>query len=56
MAKNAPGGDGRRIGAVKDRAQFHTRMGIGSSRDAYTGQFLDVKRDGEKFKGVRRET
>lgn len=52
MAKNT--GKGYRKGEVKDRSQVETPVGW-VKRDAKTGQFLDVKSDGEPFKGVRRE-
>ena len=52
MAKNT--GKGYRKGAVKDRSQVETPVGW-VKRDAETGRFLDVKSDGEPFKGVRRE-
>tara|TARA_R110002051_G_scaffold69977_3_gene125843 strand:- start:5203 stop:5418 length:216 start_codon:yes stop_codon:yes gene_type:complete len=55
MAKNAPYGDGKRIGAVKERSQFQTPSGLWAKRDSNTGQIMDVKMDGEPFKGVRRE-
>ncbi len=52
VAKNT--GKGYRKGAVKDRSQVETPVGW-VKRDAETGRFLDVKSDGEPFKGVRRE-
>lgn len=55
MAKNAPKGDGRRIGAVKGRSQFKTPSGHWAKRDKQTGQIIDVKSDGTPFKGVTRE-
>lgn len=55
MAKNAPRGDGHRIGAVRDRSQFEHPNGHWVKRDAVTGRILDVKSDGDRFKGVRRE-
>lgn len=56
MAKNNPPGDGRRIGAVKDRSQTQTPSGDWVKRDASTGRFLDVKTSSPTpFKGVRRE-
>lgn len=56
MAKNKPYGDNRRKGAVKGRSQVRnpkTKKYV--KRDAKTGKFLDVKSDGKKFKGVRKE-
>jgi hypothetical protein len=52
VAKNT--GEGYRRGAVKDRSQVETPVGW-VKRDSETGRFLDVKSDGEPFKGVRRE-
>lgn len=56
MAVNKPTGDNRRIGAVRERSQvFNPRTGLYTKRDPITGQFLDVKTTGNKFKGVRLE-
>jgi len=56
MAKNAPYGDGRRVGAVKDRSQTQTPSGHYVKRDADTGRFMDVKTSNKTpFKGVRKE-
>ncbi|CNJ26409.1 hypothetical protein ACK6WK_22365 [Citrobacter portucalensis] len=56
MAKNAPYGDNRRIGMVKDRSQaFNPQTEQWVKRDATTGRFMDVKQDGTPFKGVRKE-
>lgn len=56
MAKNAPIGDGHRIGAVRQRSQvFNPRIGLYVKRNAENGQFMDVKQDGTPFKGVRKE-
>lgn len=56
MAKNAPTGDGHRIGAVKERSQTQTPSGHWVKRDAETGRFIDVKTtDKTPFKGVRKE-
>ena len=56
MAVNKPTGDNRRIGAVRERSQvFNPRNGLYTKRDAITGQFMDVKTTGNKFKGVRIE-
>jgi hypothetical protein len=52
MAKNT--GKGYRQGAVSDRSQLETPVGW-VKRDSQTGRFLDVKSDGEPFKGVRKE-
>jgi hypothetical protein len=56
MGKNAPVGDGHRQGMVKKRSQVRTPLtGKETKRDRATGQFMDQKADGGKFKGVRRE-
>jgi hypothetical protein len=55
MATNKPYGDGHRIGAVKQRSQTQTSSGHWVKRDAVTGQFMDVKSDGNPFKGVTKE-
>ena len=56
MATNPPKGDHRRAGEVKQRSQvFNPKTEQWVKRDIKTGQFLDVKQDGGKFKGVRRE-
>ena len=56
MAKNAPIGDGHRVGAVRQRSQTQTPSGNWVKRDTQTGRFLDVKTaDPAPFKGVRRE-
>jgi hypothetical protein len=55
MATNGPKGGGR-IGAVKDRSQtFNPATQQWVKRDAETGRFMDVKQDGQPFKGVRKE-
>jgi len=56
MAKNPPIGDGRRIGAVRDRSQtFNPKNQRWTKRDTETGQFMDQKADHKPFKGVRKE-
>ena len=56
MAKNPPVGDGKRVGAVKNRSQtFNPHNQRWTKRDAETGQFMDQKADHEPFKGVRKE-
>ena len=56
MAKNAPTGDGRRIGAVRERSQVvNPKTGLYTKRDANTGRFMDVKTTGGPFKGIRKE-
>lgn len=56
MATNPPKGDGHRNGAVRSRSQVQNPMtGQWVKRDAGTGKFMDVKKDGTPFKGVRKE-
>ena len=56
MAVNKPYGDGRRIGAVRERSQtFNQKTNQWVKRDAKTGRFMDVKKDGTPFKGVTKE-
>lgn len=54
MAKNT--NEGYRKGSVNDRTQIQNpRTGNWTKRDTNTGKFIDVKRDGEPFKGVAKE-
>lgn len=54
MAKNT--GEGYRQGAVKERTQAENpQTGDWVKRDRETGEFMDVKEDGEPFKGVAKE-
>lgn len=56
MATNPPTGDNHRNGAVCKRSQVlnpKTKQYV--KRDAETGHFMDVKKDGTPFKGVRKE-
>ncbi len=54
MAKNT--GDGYRKGSVTDRSQvYNPKTGDYVKRDTDTGRFIDVKKDGEPFKGVAKE-
>jgi len=56
MASNKPTGDNSRVGAVKERSQvLNTKTGLYVKRDTNSGQFMDVKTTGGKFKGVREE-
>ena len=56
MASNGKSGDNRRIGAVKQRSQFlNPANNTFVKRNTNTGQFMDVKSDHKKFKGVRKE-
>jgi hypothetical protein len=55
VAKNAPTGDNRRIGAVRDRSQTQTPSGNWVKRGP-DGRFMDVKTSSKTpFKGVRKE-
>lgn len=53
MAKNT-GNDFRR-GAVTARTQFQRVDGNYQKRNERTGHFMEVKQDGNPFKGVARE-
>lgn len=56
MATNPPKGDGHRKGAVRDRSQiYNPKTDKWVKRDSDTGRFMDVKKDGDPFKGVRKE-
>ncbi|SKC99097.1 hypothetical protein SAMN05445504_7608 [Burkholderia sp. CF099] len=56
MAKNPPIGDNARRGAVRDRSQvFNPHNESWTKRNSDTGRFMDQKKDGEPFKGVRKE-
>lgn len=56
MATNAPYGDNKRQGMVRERSQtFNPVTQQWVKRDTVTGQFMDVKADGTPFKGVRKE-
>jgi hypothetical protein len=56
MAKNPPIGDNARCGAVRDGSQVYNPVtGNWTKRDTETGRFMDQKKDGEPFKGVRKE-
>jgi hypothetical protein len=56
MATVGKKGDGHREGAVKKRSQvLNPKTQQYVKRDAESGKFLDVKQDGKKFKGVRKE-
>lgn len=54
MARNT--GVGFRRGAVTARTQFQRGDGHWQKRDERTGQLMEVKSDGDPFKGVARET
>lgn len=54
MAKNT--GKSYRQGSVNDRSQVQNpKTGQWVKRDTETGRFMDVKQDGEPFKGVAKE-
>ena len=56
MAKNGPIGKGRE-GMVDKRSQlFNPNTGLWQKRDLETGQWMDVKTSGGRFKGIRRES
>ncbi len=56
MATNPPSGDGHRNGAVKGRSQtYNPKTSQFVKRNTETGRFMDVKKDGTPFKGVRKE-
>lgn len=55
MAKNGSIGGGRE-GMVDQRSQFHNPItDLWQKRNTETGQWIDIKTTGDKFKGVRRE-
>ena len=55
MAKNGAKGSGR-VGAVTGRSQVkNPRTGLWTKRDASKGRFVETKKTGGTFKGVRRE-
>ncbi|AUG52537.1 hypothetical protein CSC3H3_07260 [Thalassospira marina] len=56
MATNPPAGDGHRNGPVKGRSQvYNPKTETWTKRDTSTGRFMDGKKDGSPFKGVRKE-
>ena len=56
MAVNKPYGDNARKGAVRERSQvLNPKTNLYVKRNANTGQFMDVKTTGGKFRGVRTE-
>lgn len=56
MAKNGTPGDGRPVGAVRDRSQtFNPRTQQWVKRDETTGRFMDVKSNGTPFRGVTKK-
>jgi hypothetical protein len=56
MASNKPAGDNSRKGAVRKRTQGENpKTGLMTKRNKHTGEYMDVKSSGGKFKGVRKE-
>lgn len=53
MAKNT--GRGARTGSVTKRSQLRTASGTWVKRDTTTGRFVQAKKNGGSFKGVRKE-
>ncbi len=53
MAKNT--GRGSRQGAVAGRSQTRSASGTWVKRNTSTGQFVQAKKSGGSFKGVRKE-
>ena len=55
MAKNGKPGNGR-IGQIRKRSQTRNpKSKLWVKRDTNTGRFIDIKKDGLPFKGVRKE-
>jgi hypothetical protein len=56
MATNGKPGDGHRNGAVRERSQtFNPLTDQWVKRDTETGRFIGVKKNGDPFKGIRKE-
>ena len=56
MARNGKVGDGHRNGAVKKRSQtLNPKTKQWVKRDTGTGRFIDVNKNGNPHKGVRKE-
>lgn len=56
MAGNGKSGDNRRHGYVDGRTQFQNpQTGLWNKRNTENGRIMDVKQDGSKFKGIRKE-
>ncbi|WP_448073234.1 hypothetical protein [Georgenia yuyongxinii] len=53
MAKNT--GRGSRVGSVSGRSQVRSSSGTWVKRNTTTGRFVEVKKSGGSFKGVRKE-
>jgi hypothetical protein len=55
VAKNGARGGGR-VGAVRGRSQTQSsKTGLWTKRDTQTGRFVQTKKNGGSFKGVRKE-
>lgn len=55
MPKNGAKAKGR-VAAVAHRSQTRNpKTGLWTKRDTVSGRFMDIKRAGSAFKGVRRE-
>jgi hypothetical protein len=55
MAKNGAKGSGR-VGQVRGRSQVRNpKTGSWTKRDTSTGRFIQAKKSGGSFKGVRKE-
>lgn len=56
MASNKPTGDNSRKGAVRNKSQSENpKTGLMTKRSKESGEYMDVKTSGGKFKGVRKE-
>ena len=56
MARNGKVGDGHRNGAVRKRSQtLNPKTKKWVKRDTETGRFIDVNKNGNPHKGVRKE-
>lgn len=56
MAGNGKSDDNHHHGDVGGRTQSQNpKTGLWTKRDTQTGQFMDVKTSGGKFKGIRKE-
>ncbi len=56
MAKNKPIGDNSRKGAVRKRTQtYNPKINRYVKRNKENGQFMDVKSNKIKFKGITKE-
>lgn len=53
MAKNT--GSGSRRGTVNDRSQLKGSSGTWLKRDTTSGRFVQAKKSGGSFKGIRKE-